>query len=93
MSSPKRKQAVALAYEPNSSHPAPEVVAKGSGLVADRILALAKEHGVAIHEDRDLVEVLSKLDLGQQIPDTLYTAVARILAKIYTANENLKNKI
>lgn len=60
------KKAVALKYIPGQSE-APVVVAKGQGSVADIILQKAKENGVAVQEDAALVEVLSKLDLDQQI--------------------------
>jgi flagellar biosynthesis protein len=89
-------KAVALLYDPNhekAGHKAPLVVAKGSGFVAEKIIALAKENNVVVQEEADLVEVLSQLDLGQQIPDELYSAVAKILARVYVLNEKLKNKI
>nr|WP_258012421.1 EscU/YscU/HrcU family type III secretion system export apparatus switch protein [Paenibacillus sp. F4] len=63
-SSPSMKKAVALKYTPGESE-APIVVAKGSGRIADSILEKAKEHGVPVQEDAALVEVLSKLDLGE----------------------------
>ncbi|WP_090739117.1 EscU/YscU/HrcU family type III secretion system export apparatus switch protein [Paenibacillus sp. Mc5Re-14] len=58
------KKAVALKYTPGESE-APIVVAKGSGRIADSILEKAKEHGVPVQEDAALVEVLSKLGLGE----------------------------
>ncbi|MHB0864317.1 EscU/YscU/HrcU family type III secretion system export apparatus switch protein [Paenibacillus sp. SEL3] len=58
------KKGVALKYTPGESE-APIVVAKGSGRIADSILEKAKEHGVPVQEDAALVEVLSKLDLGE----------------------------
>jgi flagellar biosynthesis protein len=51
--------------------------------VADRIMALAKEHNVPLREDPQLVEILSTLDLYQEIPPELYRAVAEILAFVY----------
>lgn len=62
---------------------APRVTAKGHGEIADRIIALARESGVPLREDRALVEVLSKLDLTQQIPQQLYVAVAEVIAFAY----------
>jgi flagellar biosynthesis protein len=62
---------------------APTLVAKGRGLVADKIVALAKEHGIPIREDRNMVEILSTLSLYEEIPPDLYKAVAEILAFIY----------
>jgi flagellar biosynthesis protein len=63
---------------------APKVTAKGKGEIADRIVALAMEHGVPLREDRALVSVLSKLDLDQHIPQQLYVAVAEVIAFAYT---------
>ncbi|ETT53644.1 EscU/YscU/HrcU family type III secretion system export apparatus switch protein [Paenibacillus sp. FSL R7-0204] len=79
------KKAVALKYIPGQSE-APVVVAKGQGSVADIILQKAKENGVAVQEDAALVEVLSKLDLDQQIPPQLYQLVAEILSYVYQSD-------
>lgn len=62
---------------------APKLVAKGQGYVADQIIALAKANGIPIHEDRNMIEVLSAIDLYEQIPPQLYKAVAEVLAFIY----------
>jgi flagellar biosynthesis protein len=62
---------------------APQVVAKGSGEVAERIIALAQEHRVPLREDPTLVAVLSQLDLDQRIPERLYIAVAEVIAFAY----------
>jgi len=62
---------------------APQLVAKGRGGVAEKILALAREHGIPIREDRNMVEILSTLSLYEEIPPDLYKAVAEILAFIY----------
>jgi flagellar biosynthesis protein len=79
------KKAVALKYEPER-HAAPVVVAKGQGYLADEILQRAREHGVPIQEDASLVEVLSKLDLEQEIPAELYQLVAEILSFVYRSD-------
>lgn len=81
------KKAVALKYIPGQSE-APVVVAKGQGSVADIILQKAKENGVAVQEDAALVEVLSKLDLDQQIPPQLYQLVAEILSYVYLSDRS-----
>ena len=62
---------------------AANVVATGIGEAAKRIISLAKEHGIAIKEDEDLVELLSRLDLGEEIPPNMYKAVQEIFAFIY----------
>ncbi|QGG56673.1 hypothetical protein GE073_14495 [Paenibacillus sp. B01] len=75
------RAAVALRYDPAEG--APSVVAKGKGQLADEIVQRARENGVPVQEDRSLVEVLSKLDLNQQIPAELYELVAELLSFIY----------
>lgn len=72
--------AVALRWDGKG---APQVVAKGSGEIADRIVALAREHGVPMREDPALVGVLSRLDLEARIPPRLYLAVAEVIAFAY----------
>lgn len=81
----KPKRAAALHYDRSGSHPpgAPKVVAAGSGHVADRILALAKEHGVPVREDAALAEALARLQLDLEIPAELYAAVAETLVWAY----------
>lgn len=59
------------------------VTAKGRGAVADKIIEIARAHGVPIREDRNMVEILSTMDLYEEIPSELYKAVAEILAYIY----------
>lgn len=81
-----RKKAVALKYNPEEND-APIVTAKGQGKLAETILERAKEHGVPVQEDAALVEVLSKLDLDQQIPSELYQLVAEVLTYVYRADE------
>jgi FlhB-like protein len=80
-----RQKAVALRYEAEKDS-APRVVAKGSGLMAERIIALAHENDVHVLEDPDLVAVLSKLNVETQIPEELYRAVAEVLAFVYKVN-------
>lgn len=81
MNPDKRQLAVALAY--HSHDPAPRVVAKGRGLIAQAIIERAKEHGVFVHESQELVGLLMQVELEQQIPPQLYLAVAELLAWLY----------
>ena len=78
----ERRQAVALRYDADSAG-APEVVAKGQGLVAEAIVARAKEAGVYVHESPQLVQLLMAVDLDTHIPPALYTAVAELLAWLW----------
>lgn len=86
-----KKKAVALKYMPGDSD-APVVVAKGRGRLAETILERAKEHGVPVQEDAALVEVLSQLDLDQQIPPELYQLVAEVLSYIYRTDSIAKER-
>ncbi|MCK4782885.1 MAG: EscU/YscU/HrcU family type III secretion system export apparatus switch protein [Desulfobacteraceae bacterium] len=79
------KKAVALKYRPADGH-APRVTAGGTGAVAERIIELAREHGIPVKDDPDLVEVLSRLDLNEEIPPELYVVVAELLAFVYRLN-------
>ncbi len=76
------RQAIALRYSPKSDR-APKLVAKGRGYLADKILELARDHHIPIRHDHNLLQVLSRLDLNEEIPPDVYKAVAEILAFIY----------
>ncbi len=78
---PGRPLAVALRWEGLG---APQVVAKGEGEIAKKILALAAQHKVPLREDPALVEVLRHVDLGREIPEALYRAVAEVIAFAYS---------
>jgi len=78
-------KAVALKYD-KTRDGAPKVTAKGKGRVAENIIELAREHGIPVKDDPDLVEVLSSLELDQEIPSEIYVAVAELLAFVYSAN-------
>lgn len=75
-----KKKAVALLYEPGSQ--APQVVASGQGVLADKIIDTAKEHEVPLYKDTNLTETLLKLDIGECIPPELYGVVAEILVYV-----------
>jgi flagellar biosynthesis protein len=79
------RRAVALGYD-RTRGGAPTVVATGAGHLADRIIEIAREHGVPIREDPDLVQLLAKLDLGQAIPAELYGVIAEVFAFVYRLN-------
>lgn len=76
-----RATAIALAYSQGDA--APRVVAKGRGLIAEQIVARAREHGVWVHESPELVALLMQVDLDSFIPPELYLAVAELLAWLY----------
>jgi flagellar biosynthesis protein len=90
MSTPKdeeRKQAIAIKYEQNHDQ-APIVVAKGQGILADQILAAAKQHAVPVYQNKTLAGMLMAVQLDSQIPPELYQAVAEVLAYIYRLDQN-----
>ncbi|QRM20485.1 flagellar biosynthesis protein [Dechloromonas sp. TW-R-39-2] len=80
------REAIALAY--GQADAAPRVVAKGRGLVAEQIIAKARESGVYVHESPEMVALLTQVDIDQSIPAELYLAVAELLAWLY----RLENK-
>lgn len=86
-----RKKAAALKYDIESGK-APQVTAKGQGKIAEKIVETAKKYGIAVKEDPNLAEVLSALDLYEEIPENLYKAVAEILAELYKINKKLGKK-
>jgi flagellar biosynthesis protein len=77
---PKIKEAIALEYGQRST---PIVSARGQDEVAQRIIEEARQHGVYVAEDPQLVALLSRVDLESEIPTELYTAVAVILSWVY----------
>jgi flagellar biosynthesis protein len=85
---PKKElpKAAALQYRPDQDS-APRLTARGSGLVAEKIIDLARRNGIPIKEDPALIQVLSKLDLNQEIPPAIYVVVAEILAFVYSLNQ------
>ena len=80
---PPKKRAAALRYE-KGVDAAPKLVAAGAGLIADRILALAKEAGVPVREDAALADALARLQIDLDIPPDLYAAVAEALVWAYS---------
>jgi flagellar biosynthesis protein len=85
-------KAVAIIYDPEKGS-APRVVASGKGEIARKIIETAREAGVYIQQDPDLVELLAKIPLGQEIPAELYRTVAEVLAFVYKVNDQFKHKV
>lgn len=93
MDEPKVKQkAVAIVYDDKMAG-APKVVASGQGLLADKIVETARLAGVEIYEDENLVELLAKVPIGDEIPVELYQTVAEVLSFVYKVNERYKDKL
>jgi flagellar biosynthesis protein len=89
MKKKERTVAAALTYDTRKDA-APKVIAKGQGTIAEKIIELAKKNNVPIKSDPGLVQILSKLDIDEQIPVELYKAVAKILAFVYSANNRYR---
>jgi len=85
------KKAVSLKYEP-PTHEAPIVTAKGQGVIAEKIIAIAKKYHIPIKDDPDLVEILSQLNLDEKIPPAVYQVVAEIFAFIYHLNKRYQEQ-
>ncbi len=85
-----RQAAVALAY--NDKQSAPRVAAKGRGLMAEAIIARAREAGIYVHESPELVALLMQVDLDTRIPQELYVAIAELLAWLYRLEHPVESK-
>ena len=85
MKDPRTILAAALEYEAERDR-APRVVARGRAAIAEKIIAVAREHNIPIRSDPALAEILVRLEIDQDIPLELYRAVAEILAFVYQTN-------
>lgn len=83
---PPSKQAIALHYDGRN---APRVTATGRDAVAEQIIALAREHGIPLHEDSQLAGLLAQLELNDEIPRELYLAVAQVIAFAYLVTDRV----
>lgn len=86
----KEKLAVALKYDQDEDK-APKVIAKGSGQIAENIIKKGEEEGITSVEDKNLADDLFKLDIDDEIPEELYTAVAEILNYVYKLDNKLRD--
>jgi flagellar biosynthesis protein len=88
----KPKKAVAIRYD-ETAGAAPKVIAAGKGAIAEKIIETALEAGIHIQQDENLVELLSKVDVGEEIPVDLYQTVAEVLSFVYKVNNRFKEKV
>ncbi len=86
-----RLTAAAIKYDAKKDT-APRVTAKGKGLIAEKIIELARKHNVPIKEDPALVQVLYQLEIDDHIPPELYKAIAEILVFVYSLNEEWRSR-
>ncbi len=75
-------KAVALRYD-RELEDAPRVIAQGVGEIARKIVEVAREYGIPIYSDPELVDILLDLDYYSEIPEELYRIVAKILIFVY----------
>lgn len=87
-----KTSAVSLKYN-GGSKSAPTVTAKGQGWVAEKIIAMAQGQNIPIKKDKDLVELLGKIDVGKEIPASLYKIVAELLAWVYQLNNDYPKRL
>jgi flagellar biosynthesis protein len=83
--------AIALRYDPEGDD-APRVAAKGRGAIAAQIVAVARDHGIAVRRDRSLAQLLGALEIDSPIPVAAFAAVAEILAHLYRVDQQLARR-
>lgn len=85
----QRKGAIALGYD-STKNAAPKIVAKGFGEIAERIIKIAQENKIIVHNDQLLFNSLYRLDVGEEIPVKMYQVIAELLAYVYKMNNQYK---
>lgn len=88
-----KKKAVGVKYNPGKNDKAPKVILKGENKNAEKIIEKAEELGIATYEDPDAVEILSKVNIGDEIPAELFETVAEILVFAYRMNDKFPDYI
>lgn len=87
----KERKAAALEYAGGAG--APVIIALARGKLVDRLVQIAEECNIPVYRDTDLAEVLSAMNVGDEIPEKLYGAVAEVLAFCWRINDRLRNKL
>ncbi|WP_026893866.1 EscU/YscU/HrcU family type III secretion system export apparatus switch protein [Clostridiisalibacter paucivorans] len=87
MSNKKNKNKIAIALQYKKDYISPKIIAKGKGIVADNIIDKGKKSNVKVHENKEVARELMDIDIGGNIPEELYNAVASILAFVYELDE------
>jgi flagellar biosynthesis protein len=83
----KKTSAISIKYNIDGDN-APKITAKGQGWVAEKIISMAEKQNIPIKKDKDLMLLLEKIDVGQEIPESLYKIVAELLAWVYHLNKD-----
>ena len=71
----------------------PQIIANAKGKLLEKLLEIAKYNNITIYRDPDLAEVLSKLEVGTNIPEDLFFAISEVFAYCYRVNNDFKNKL
>lgn len=85
----KNQKAVALGYDEKKDD-APKVLASGKGIIAEKIIEIARANNIPIHKNTHLTEILSVLEVNEAIPVSVYSIVAKILTHIYEQERKRK---
>ena len=80
------KKAIGIRYKEEKDS-APKIIAKGQGKLAEKIIKIAEENGIHIKKDKNLLEILYKMDIAEEIPEELYEVLAEILTYVYRLDE------
>jgi flagellar biosynthesis protein len=84
------RRAVILRYDPKRDR-TPKIAGTGQGLVAERILELARQFHIPVRQDKNLIQILARLEVHQEIPPEIYKAIAEIFAFVYRVSQRGAN--
>jgi len=87
----KQRKGAALGY--STTDKAPRIIAAARGILVEKLLEIAERYNITIYKDADLAEALTGLDVGTEIPEELFRAVAEVLAYCYRTNSEFKDKM
>ncbi len=85
------RKAAALEY--SGGEEVPVIVALARGILVEKLLALAEEYNIPVYRDGDLAEALSAMDVGNEVPERLFRAVAEVFAYCYRVNARFREKL
>lgn len=85
----KKGAAIGFSFEQG----VPEVLVTAKGFLVDKLLQIARENNITIYKNQDLAEILSLMNPGEEIPESLYRVMAEVLAYCYSVNTKFREKI
>lgn len=89
----EEEQKIAAAVEYDKGIGVPQVVAKGKGIIAERIIEKAKKEKVTLYEDKELANLLNNLNVGDAIPEAMYDVIAQVLIFVSDVDKKVKEKL